>query len=460
MPRNIFQNTSTLTVALTMTFGSLTGCNGPTTAGKEARNAASVRMNVINAQVQFDQARQSFEAGQFDKATREIKFAIARYPDSPAYYVLQGRVFLETHQLESALNSFNTAIKVSGRTADQVKEKSSDRNQPSAPKVETTLRSDSASPALAEAHYFSGIVHQRWSDDTQAYQSYLKAYEVEPTNPQYLLAAAESLISLGQFDAAAELVSPKMAYFEHNAALRQLQGQIALLKGDPKKAASLYAEARLLNPDDTMLLAQLMWAQYASGMYGPCLESVRMLQKKTATLSGNGQRASNATPEVPNADLIHMEARCLKMMGRGPEARDLYINLSKLSPTDATVWTELAALAWDLGDFRRVALSSVQVISLVPDRYEGYMFKGINERERGNLNEAATLFRQSTQRNGGSEVALPHLLLGQTMQQCGDFTSARTSFQQALRIEPGNSEAAELLRRLDESQRISSAPTD
>ena len=67
-------------------------------------------------------------------------------------------------------------------------------------------------------------------------------------------------------------------FWGFNAALRQLQGQIALLQGDPKKAVELYGEARLLEPDDNMLLEQLMWAQYAAEMYGDCHESVKRLQ--------------------------------------------------------------------------------------------------------------------------------------------------------------------------------------
>ena len=39
----------------------------------------------------------------------------------------------------------------------------------------------------------------------------------------YLLASAEALVAMGEFDQAEELIVPKMAYFEHNASLHQLQ---------------------------------------------------------------------------------------------------------------------------------------------------------------------------------------------------------------------------------------------
>ena len=425
----------------------LTGC-GPTKAGKEARSQAYDRMNLINAQVHYDQARQSFESGQFDKALREINRAIARFSEAPPYYVIQGRIYLETHQLEAALDSLNKAVEL-GEPKD---EKSSIQPPVHVTDSQQEKLNTEKKETLAQAHYFAGIVFQRWSDDEQAYRRYLKAFEIQPTNAQYLLASAESLIALGEFEMAKQLVQPKMAYFEHNAALRQLQGQIALLQGDPKQAAALYSEARLLNPDDSALLEQMMWAQYAAGMYGQCHESVKRLQQQERESAGRGGQAG------VRSDLIHLEARCLNMMGRGPEARELYIELTKLRPADPVAWTELGSLAWDLGDYRRVAMCSVQIIALAPDRYEGYMFKGINERHRGNLDEAVKLFRESSQL--ATDIALPHLLLGQTLEQSGQVTQAQEAYAQAMKIEPNSVEARELLRRLAEHQRLSAASSD
>ena len=102
----------------------------------------------------------------------------------------------------------------------------------------------------AEAHYFAGIVFQRWSDDEQAYEHYMQAFEQESDNVQYLLASAESLVALGEFGAARELVEPKLSYFEYNSALQHLLGQIALLEGDVQEAATRYAEARMLDPEN------------------------------------------------------------------------------------------------------------------------------------------------------------------------------------------------------------------
>lgn len=440
----------------------LAGCNGPTKAGTEARAAANARMNVINAQVHFDQAKQSFDSGQFEKAQREIQRAIARYPDAPNYYVLQGRIYMETHDLEASLNCFKIAIDMldGAEKLATAKSETDKIKQTATPREVTTL---------AEAHYFTGIVFQRWSDDEQAFHAYRRAFELQPTNAQYLLAAAESLIAMGEFEQARQLVEPRMSYFEHNAALRQLQAQIALLQGDPKRAAALYAEARLLNPDDLGLLEQMMWSQYAAGMYGQCHETIKQLQQTRARLAARtapqpgGSRATDDY-SAPRTDLTHLEARCLNMMGRTTEARELYLELSRARPADSVVWVELGTLSWELGDFRRLAMCAVQLIALAPDRYEGYMFKGLNERHKGNIDEAVKLFRKAAECS--TDLALPHLLLGQTLEQTGDVSGAFAAYQTAAQIEPNSPDARELMNRLasqmnSQSQpALSSAPTE
>ncbi len=95
-----------IVIVLLLAFGSsLTGC-GPSPMGIDAREAARERLNLINAQFTYDQAMQAFEVGRFDKALRGVNAAIEQFPESPDFYVLQGRIHLETHRLEKSIDSF------------------------------------------------------------------------------------------------------------------------------------------------------------------------------------------------------------------------------------------------------------------------------------------------------------------------------------------------------------------
>ncbi|MHC4709956.1 MAG: tetratricopeptide repeat protein [Planctomycetota bacterium] len=391
-----------LIVALLAVLGTfLSGCGGPTKKGIEARNKARIRLNRVNAQLSYDQALQAFEAGQFDKAEHELGIAIQLYPEWSEYRVLEGRIHLETHRLEKAIESFEAALQIK--------------------------------PGYADAHYYSGIVYQRWSDDAKAYDQYMAAYEMDQESVGYLLAAAESMVALEQFDGARDLLEEKLDYFEHNSAMRHLLARIALLQGDPQRAIELYSEARRLDPENDTLLEELVQAQYEAGAYGDCYRSVMQLQEMSDT---------------DRPDLKLLEARCLAFLDRLPESRSLYLELSKLRPTNADVWIELGSVAWELGDYHRMALCGARVTALAPDRFEGYMLKGVNERHHDNLAEATMFLREAAERAGDSH--LPHLVLGRVLEQTGDVQGALDAYAEAIRVRPEAPEAPALFAELSE----------
>ncbi len=386
----------------------LVACYGPgTKTGIENRENAAARVASFNSRLAHDQAMQAFRTGQFEKAIREISGAISRSPDVPEFYILMGRILMETHRLEQANDAFAKAIELN--------------------------------PNSADAHYYAGIVYQRWSNEESAYEYYLRAHELEYSVVQYVLAAAESLIALSNYDQAQQFIESKMDYFEHNASMRQLLGQIALLKGNAVDAARIFAESRLLNPDDMMLLEELAHAQYAAALYGKCYDSDKQLQRMKNGLT---------------LETKQLEARCLAALGRTTEARNLYLQLTRTNPSDTELWIELGSLAWEVGDFRRTAICSVRIIALAPQRYEGYMLKGIFEREKGNLDQATLYLRQSASLS--NNVALPHLVLGRTLEENGDVKGALGAYADALRVEPDNKDAQELFQSLSYAPNLQS----
>ncbi len=89
-----------------------------------------------------------------------------------------------------------------------------------------------------------------------------------------------------------------------------------------------------------------------------------------------------------------------------------------------------------------MALCGVRATALAPDRFEGYLLKGINERHHGNLKDAIMFLRQAADR--AATTALPHLLLGRVLDEHGDRESALEAYATALRIDPDD-ESAKLL---------------
>jgi tetratricopeptide (TPR) repeat protein len=389
----------------------LVGC-GPSKYGKQMRQEANERLSLVNADIAYSQARRSFEVGQFDRALQEVDEAITRAPSQARYFLLRGRILIEAHKLEAALQCLEMAMELD--------------------------------PNLPQPHYFAGIIFERWSDDREAFERYLRAMELDEANGQFLLATAEALIALGRFAEARDLVHSRMDYFEHNAALHHILAQIAHLEGNPVEAAELFMDARMLMPDDMLILEELVWAQFEAEMYDECLASIEELQ---------------SLQQDPRNDLVHLRARCLTLLGRNTEARDIYEQLTQERPTDPEVWFALGLVSREMGDWRRVAVSSVRVIALAPDRYEGYLLKGMNELHHGNLKQAISLFQRSSDL---SETAmLPHIMLGKSLEQVGDAQGALAAYNRAEQIEPGSLITGYLIQQLTGVADASNAyPTD
>lgn len=397
--------------ALLLVTLTLVACSGPTKKGLEAREQAHGRMNLMNAQVNYDQAQRAFEVGQLQKAAQEINKAITRRDDQPQFYILRGRIQLEQHRLESAIESINAALE--------------------------------HDPESAEAHYFAGIIYQRWSDNQQAYEHYLNAFEYDSSNVQYLLAAAESMIDMDDVNAAEELVIQHMSYFENNAAMRHLLAQIALLRDDPEAAVSHMREARMLNPEDDFLLEELAWTEYAAGEYARSYDTIRELLSRL---------------DEPRLQLRLLEARCLTHLDRKREARSLYLELTRRHPSEANVWIELGALAWQIRDFQRVGIAGSRVVALTPDRYEGYLLQSLHAREQGEAERAAALVHEAADR--AHDTALPHLMLGRTLEEAGEHEEALAAYGEALRIEPENDQANRFFANLSEKTQITNVPVN
>ena len=313
----------------------LAGCSGPTKSGKIARVNAHQRMDAVNADLAAQQARQQFEVGQLAPAIETIEAAIARYEGNASYHLLRGRILVEQHRLDEA-----------GRAL---------------------TRSAELDPTIAEPHYFLGVLHQRWSEDEEAFACYKKAMECDATHPQYLLASAESLVALGKLDDAITLLQDAGKEFQHQPAVSALLGHIHLRNGNSVEAAKYLADSKLLGNDDVELLTLLASAQFNASEYTNCLFTLAQLEECEG-LSFAFQR---------------LKGKCLSATGRHIQGRDICLQVTRQTPNDADAWIDLGYIAWEMGDYARVAACGRKISELKPAYMEGALFEGIVAMRQG-----------------------------------------------------------------------------
>ena len=355
----------------------LVGCGG-TGKGKytqEHLSGARVKLDVMKSATEYDMGRQSFLAGDLKKALERIDRSIALNEHVSKSHVLRGRILNEMGEADQAIAALQTA--------------------------------SALNPSSVEAQYYLGIVYERIVNHEQAAEHFIAAHTLDPSDPQYVIAACEQLIDAGELTRAQEFIAGTGDKFNHNGGVRQTLGHLAMMRGDHAQAVEMFNQARLLTPDDTSILEDLAAAQIAMGDNAKAESNLaRLLSDRNF----NGRR-----------DLQHTRARCLIELDRLVEARDVYVTLTT-GPDGAS-----DGEAW---------------IALEPNRPEGYLYRAAWHRRQANPEPALRWLDMAEQR--GADAAVVHQLRAIVLKELGRDEEARKEIISAAAADPTNSRLQEL----------------
>lgn len=385
----------------------LCACSGPTKAGLDARKETNERFNAPRANLAAQQARQAFDVGNLKEALAQIDGAVMLQPTNPDHLVMRGRILIEMQRLGEAEEAFKGAL---------------------------ALKADHG-----DANYYSGVVHQRWSNFDDALGRYQAAYASDDSNLAYLLAVIETQISLRQLEEAWSTAQASLARFENDSQLHQAMGHIALLQSKPEVAVEQFRRALILSPDDPNIGFNLANACLQARQYDKAEQAVdRLLQNATGDL---------------RLDLLHIKARCLSATNRLVEARFAYLDLTQADPSNVEAWYELGIVAYQLGDTRRFAEVVNTTTSRWPQRYEGYVLQGMLFEARNDYQTAEQSYTAACRLSDNSSDAV--VLLARNLMNQGEHARAQELLETLLTREPENQQAQSLR---DSLTKLTSAP--
>ncbi|MFG0313991.1 MAG: tetratricopeptide repeat protein, partial [Phycisphaerales bacterium] len=317
--------------------------------------------------------------------------------------VLKGRIQLELTEFEGALTSFDTAVELD------------EENE--------------------EAFYFKGVVYERIAQHEEALEAFKQASEISPSDAQYAVAVAEVLIDLERIDEAREFLEREETAYQHNAGVNQTLGHIAMMQGDTREAVERFEQARLLAPDNTDIMEDLAGAQMEVGRFA----------EAEYTFSRLLEDPENAD----RRDLKHLKAKCLLQVDRPVEARKILLELtdSNAGQADIEAWIALGNVAYKLTDMARLRTASARVVALDPNRFEGYLLRGLWERAQGQPSRAMKSLNRAIQLRG--DDVTPLIVTGIIQREMGDIRGAREVFEMARRQDPDNKTVAQFLELLN-----------
>jgi tetratricopeptide (TPR) repeat protein len=384
----------------------LVGCQSPHKGQQEAKARASERWLGMRSTMMLQMAQQQFDTGDLDQCEKTLLEAIDLDARNARLHVLAGRVGLERGQLERGYQRLDTAIALDD--------------------------------SLPEAHYFQGVILQRWQRYEQALEAYRAAYQRQADNPAYLLPVADMLVELDRAPEAIQLLESKVVYFDQNASVRAALGQLYSSQNDFAKAAEYFKQANLLKPDDLGVAQELATAQVQAGQTE---EGIRNFERLCADKNLAGRR-----------DLQTALAGAYRAAGRTADARNVYLKLTHADPRDADAWAQLAEIAWAQGDTAGTLVAATKVIALSPKRQEGYLLAGLVWQKRENFDEALKMFDKASELSPQSSE--PSILRGITLEKAGKREAAARAYKDALQRQPEDPRAQRLLANVEDSGRL------
>lgn len=355
----------------------------------EAKKDSEKRLSQLKSATQFDLATQQYESGDLDRSLRTIEQSIALTPDVARPYLLKARILIEMGRTEEALSAIDKGADLA--------------------------------PDSADFYYFRGVALEGVGRTDGAIEAYARAADLDTSDLQYVLAHAEVLIESGRSDEAREVLTAAAEEFQFSPGLRQLQGHLAMIAGDAPGAVEHFQQAALLGPDDPSLLEDLAGAQIAAGRFS---DAEKTLERLTANPKYRERR-----------DVLHMRARCLVETGRPAEARKILTRLTeqKSGASDAEAWVRMCEVAVMMNDDRLLRSSAARVLTIAPERYEGYLAQAMWQRRAGDLEAALRSTERAIERAPAQSA--PLRMKGLLLKQMGDTPAAEQAMSAAHAID-------------------------
>lgn len=406
----------------------LGGCNSSQSQHKKWVDSADARWNGMRATALTDMAQNQFDGGQLAQAEATVRDAAAIAPEDPAVHLLAGRIALENGLLERAYSHFGICIEKSTPEA-EVSEDTvahADANEPEqAPQA--------TGPHAAQAYYFRAVVLQRWQRKEEALADYKMAAQLDPEHPRRALAVAETLVSLDRLDQAVELLEERKVFFDQNAGCRVMLGHVYSMQDKHTLAVQNFSEAALLDPTNVRIQEELAFAQVHAEDWTQAAVTLNELVRHEDHAKRDDLWRALAAAEVEN--------------GRHEEARDILADVTRRNPGTVSDWIRLGETCWAMEDLGGALIAANRTAKLAPRRHEGYLLAGLVWQKRERPHEALQMFDAAA--DAAPTNATPVILRGITLEQSDRQAAAGEAYREALKRDPSDPRAAELLARLE-----------
>jgi len=373
------------------------GCAGTTKKSPSEQAKALSQWNDARSSVLIGLAGDEYKNQSFDKSRQTIDEALKISPNIAAAHVLSARLYIEQGQLEAAERDLAVAQQLD--------------------------------PADAEADYLSGIVYERWQQPQRALEFYQLACDKSPAELAYLIAKAETLVSLNRSADALALLQAKVVYFDHSGVIRDEVGLLLMGQGKYDQASEILRRASILSPDELTIREHLGMALYYAAQYMDAIEVLNPLVKDDHFSK--------------RADLWLTLGECHLNVGESSQAVTDLQQATQQLPTSPAVWLSLAKAQLQSENLHGAEIALRRSLSLDANNSQAHLLFGYLHLLQSNVPQALGEFSRASRLDPSDTVSL--CMVGLSLQKLGRSQQAQAFYERALQLDPADEMAIQLM---------------
>lgn len=296
-------------------------------------------------------------------------------------------------------------------------------------------------PRDAEVTYYLGVAQEKGGRLQEALDTYRRAYAMDEKDVAPIKATAEVLVALGRPRPALHEIESYLPKAPDDMAMYELAGRLALMCDEYDKASEYLQRLRDMDYRNIHYAELLARAQYGAGRMSQLHENLAELLEREDY-------------EAP-AWIYMMYGDSLMAQSRPREAFNAFFSASESQPTRPEVWLALSRAALAMNDAPRAIGSAQRALGLAPGDLGAQMLLGMSLLKGNQPARAVLVLKEASQLHPTS--ATVQCLLGRAHEALGQKETAVACYTAALRIEPSNPLARELLRAASGGEEISRA---
>lgn len=378
------------------------------------------------------------KAEDLERAAYNIEDAL-RYNDrNKYYYLLASSIYARQHQMSKSIQIMETMLKEIGGTQEYYYDLASLYLQ--------TNNLDGALNAYNKAEEFLGVneisssqkqrIYLNKGKTTEALREGEKLMQAFPTEPRYTLAQAELLSQHGMVSNAITLLENFIAENPESGSAQVLLAGLYRDAGQEEKARTFVSQI-FSNPDVEVNSKILMLGSYnallsqtkSKRMNDPGLENfvIDLFQKLSA------QYPSNPEVHLIGGDLY-------MVLEKSKEAIGEYKKAVRSGTVSAEAWQNLLYLEMQANLSDSVIQHAEEAIEFYPNQAVIYYFMGLAQIKTKHFREAASALEQ-TKKLAGSNVNLlaeVNGLLGDAYNGTKEYEKSDKAYDEALALNPSN----------------------